>query len=365
MLVLLAVFLDPSNDKAPWDAEKEAYWMPVDLYIGGAEHAVLHLLYSRFWHKVLFDRGLVSTPEPFRRLVNQGMILGETEFTGYRDALGNWASPDDSDRPGVTAVKLSESQVTKKGVGFVLAENPGVRIEARAHKMSKARGNVINPDLIVAEYGADSLRLYEMFMGPLEAVKPWSMKGVEGVYRFLARAWRMIVDAEADIVKLDERVVATDDTRASEGRRARFRRSPTILRALRYNTAISRLMEFVNFFTSQEIRPRRAMETFTLLLAPLCTHIAEELWHIEGNSKTLAFEPWPEFDPALLVEDQIEIPVQVNGKLRGRVLVAADSDAAAVERVAREDSRIAVLLDGKTVRKVVVVPGKLVNFVVG
>ncbi len=180
-------YLDPMNDKAPWDPAKESYWMPVDLYIGGAEHAVLHLLYSRFWHKLLFDRGLVSTPEPFRKLINQGMILGETEYTGHRDAQGNWVSPEQSGREGVTSVKLSEGDVTKKGDGFVLAEDPDIRIEARAHKMSKARGNVINPDVVVSEYGADSLRLYEMFMGPLEAVKPWSMKGVEGVYRFLAQ----------------------------------------------------------------------------------------------------------------------------------------------------------------------------------
>jgi leucyl-tRNA synthetase len=358
-------YLDPMNDKAAWDPEKESYWMPVDLYIGGAEHAVLHLLYSRFWHKVLFDRGLVSTPEPFRKLINQGMILGETEYTGYRDAHGNWASPDESGREGVTSVKLSESQVTKKGEGFVVAENPKVRIEARAHKMSKARGNVINPDVVVAEYGADSLRLYEMFMGPLEAVKPWSMKGVEGVYRFLARAWRMIVDAEADVVRLDDRVVPQEMTHEQSKVVARTISSVTDdYESLRYNTAISRLMEFVNFFTSQEARPAKAMETFTLLLAPMAPHIAEELWHILGKTKTLAYEPWPAFDPALLVEDQLEIPVQVNGKLRGRVVVPADSDAAAVERVAREDSRVAVLLNGKTVRKVVVVPGKLVNFVV-
>jgi leucyl-tRNA synthetase len=167
--------------------------MPVDLYVGGAEHAVLHLLYSRFWHKVLFDRGCVSTPEPFQKLVNQGMILGETEYTAYRDGLGRWVRPEESGRSGVVSVRLGEDQVVKKAEGFVLAQEPSVKVEARAHKMSKARGNVINPDAIVAEYGADSLRLYEMFMGPLEAVKPWSMKGVEGVYRFLARAWRMIV----------------------------------------------------------------------------------------------------------------------------------------------------------------------------
>ncbi len=359
-------YMDPRNEKEPWSSEKEKYWMPVDLYIGGAEHAVLHLLYSRFWHKVLFDRGLVSTPEPFQKLINQGMILGETEYTGHRDAAGNWVAASESDRPGVTAVKLSESDVTKKGEGFVLAADPAIRIEARAHKMSKARGNVINPDMIVAEYGADSLRLYEMFMGPLEAVKPWSMKGVEGVYRFLARAWRMIVDAEADTVRLDDRVVAQEMTIEQAKVVARTVAAVTVdFEGLRYNTAISRLMEFVNFFTSQETRPSSAMETFVLLLAPMAPHIAEELWHVLGKPKSLAYEAWPEHDPALLVEDQVEIPVQVNGKLRGRVLVKADADAKAIEQAAVADARISVLLEGKPVRKVVVVPGKLVNFVVG
>ncbi len=248
----------------------------------------------------------------------------------------------------------------------MLTENPSIRIEARAHKMSKARGNVINPDAIVAEYGADSLRLYEMFMGPLEAVKPWSMKGVEGVYRFLARAWRMIVDAEAEAVKLDARVVSQEITLEQAKALARTVASVTEdYEALRYNTAISRLMEFVNFFTGRRHARTRRCETFTLLLAPMAPHIAEELWHILGNTNSLAYEPWPAFNPALLVEDQLEIPVQVNGKLRGRVVVPADSDNAGVERLAREDSRIAAVLDGKTVRKVVVVPGKLVNFVVG
>ena len=203
-------------------------------------------------------------------------------------------------------------------------------------------------------------------MGPLEAVKPWSMKGVEGVYRFLARAWRMIVDAEADPVKLDARVVSREMTLEQAKAVARTVASVSgDYEALRYNTAISRLMEFVNFFTGQETRPNKAMETFALLLAPMAPHIAEELWHILGNTNSLAYEAWPTFDPALLVEDQLEIPVQVNGKLRGRVVVPAESDNAGVERLAREDARIAILLDGKNVRKVVVVPGKLVNFVVG
>jgi leucyl-tRNA synthetase len=358
-------YIDPHNDKLPWDPEKEKYWLPVDLYVGGAEHAVLHLLYSRFWHKVLFDRGLVSTAEPFQKLINQGMILGETEYTAFRDTEGRWARPEDSERDGISAVKLSEDQVVKKGEGFVLAADPSVKVDARAHKMSKSRGNVINPNPIVAEYGADSLRLYEMFMGPLEAVKPWSMNGVEGVYRFLGRAWRMIVDAEADVVHLDPRVKPVDLTPEQVKIVARTIAAVTDdLDGYRFNTAISRLMEFVNFFTSQEVRPARAMETFALLLAPMAPHMAEELWSLLGHEKTLAFEPWPEFDPALLKDDEVEIPVQINGKLRGKVVVAAEADNAVIQKTAVEDPKIAQLLEGKTVRKVVVVPGKLVNFVV-
>ena len=353
--------------------------MPVDLYVGGAEHAVLHLLYSRFWHKVLFDRGLVSTPEPFQRLVNQGMILGEMEFTGYKDPTGKWASASDVEEiehghilkgsgPPVlmTPIRLMEPQVTKKGDAFVLNENPEVRVDARAHKMSKSRGNVINPDAVVAEYGADSLRLYEMFMGPLEAVKPWSMKDVEGVYRFLGRAWRMIVDAEAHEIRLDPRVqdVAPNPEQAKVIART-VAAVTDDLEALRFNTAISRLMEFVNAFTAMEVRPRIAMETFTLLLAPLAPHAAEEIWQILGHDRTLAYEPWPAHDPALLKDEEIEVPVQVNGKLRGRVVVPADADGAQLEAAARGDQRIATLLEGKAIRKIVVIPGKLVNFVVG
>ncbi len=358
-------YIDPHNDRLPWDPEKEKYWLPVDLYVGGAEHAVLHLLYSRFWHKVLFDRELVSTPEPFQKLINQGMILGETEYTAYQRAGGQWARPEESEHDDVKPVKLSDDQVVKKGEGFVLVADPAVRVEARAHKMSKSRGNVINPTPIVAEYGADSLRLYEMFMGPLEAVKPWSMKGVEGVYRFLARAWRMIVDAEADVVRVDPRVQAVEPSPEQAKVVARTVAAVTDdLEAYRFNTAISRLMEFVNFFTSQEIRPKQAMETFALLLAPMAPHVGEELWSLLGHDKTLAYDPWPTFDPALLKDDEIEIPVQINGKLRVKIIVAAEADGAAIEQAARRDPKVAAMLEGKTVRKVVVVPGKLVNFVV-
>lgn len=369
-------YIDPSNAEQPWDPAKERYWMPVDLYVGGAEHAVLHLLYSRFWHKVLFDRGYVSTPEPFQRLINQGMILGETEYTAYQDDQGRWVSTSmiedreqgpvvkgsNPPRP-VMPIKLTEDRVAKKGEGFVLSEDESVRVDSRAHKMSKSRGNVINPDQVVDEYGADSLRLYEMFMGPLEAVKPWSMKGVEGVYRFLSRAWRMIIDADSDVVRLDPKVqdmaLSLDQAKLV----ARTAAGVTSdLEGMRFNTAISKLMEFVNAFTAREVRPKAAMETFTLLLAPMAPHVAEELWECLGHSNTLAYEPWPTFDPSLLKDDEIEIPVQINGKVRGRILVPADADKDALEAAAKSNERVAALLAGKTIRKVIAVPGKLVNF---
>ncbi len=231
--------------------------------------------------------------------------------------------------------------------------------------MSKSRQNVISPDEVVEEYGADSLRLYEMFMGPLEAVKPWSMKGVEGVYRFLGRAWRMIVDADAETITLDPRVQDVEITPQQASIVARTVAGVTDdLEAMRFNTAISKLMEFTNAFTSMDVRPKIAMETFTLLLAPMAPHVAEELWEILGHAESLAYEAWPSYDPALLKDAEIEVPVQINGKLKGRILVSADADQAALEKTAREDEKVAALIAGKTVRKVIVVPGKLVNFVV-
>ena len=295
------------------------------------------------------------------------MILGETEYTAYRDHEGRWVRPEESGRADVVAVKLEEDQVVKKAEGFVLAADASVRVDARAHKMSKARGNVINPDAIVAEYGADSLRLYEMFMGPLEAVKPWSMKGVEGVYRFLGRAWRMIVDAEADVVRLDPRVQPVQLSVEQAKVVARTIAAVTDdFEALRFNTAISRLMEFVNFFTGQETRPKTAMENFCALAGPDGpAHGGRALVAAWVTTRAWPMSPGLEFDPALLKDDEVEIPVQLNGKLRGRVVVAAGADGAEIEQAARADPKIAVLLEGKTVKKVVVVPGKLVNFVVG
>jgi leucyl-tRNA synthetase len=305
-------FLDSNNTKAPIDPAIEKAWMPVDLYVGGAEHAVLHLLYARFWHKVLFDRGVVSTREPFQKLVNQGMILGENN-----------------------------------------------------EKMSKSRGNVINPDSVVSEYGADSLRLYEMFMGPLEATKPWSMQGVNGVHGFLGRAWRLIIDDRAETMQLNAAIV--DRAPNAEENRVLHQTIQAVtedIQKLSFNTAIARMMEFTNHFTTASERPREAMEKFVLLLSPFAPHIAEELWQALGGKDSLAYEPWPEFDPSLAKEVSIEVPVQINGKVRTKITVPPDANAATLEAAARADERVLEFVSGKQIAKIVVVPGRLVNIVV-
>ena len=305
-------FCDNKNSAHFIDPEKERYWLPVDLYIGGAEHAVLHLLYSRFWHKVLFDRGHVSHPEPFSRLVNQGMILGEN-----------------------------------------------------GEKMSKSRGNVVNPEKVVEQRGADSLRLYEMFMGPLEQVKPWQTNGVEGVYRFLNRVWRMIVDDRSEQVQRDAAVQDVEPTTEQLRMLHRTIRAVTDdIERLSFNTAISRMMEFTNFMSEQPVRPQQVLNSFVLLLSPFAPHIAEELWAVLGHPDSLAYEPWPHADPAMLVEDTIEVPIQVSGKLRGKIVVPAGLDAAALQAAAEADVQVRRHIEGKTVVKVVCIPGRLVNFVV-
>jgi leucyl-tRNA synthetase len=370
-------YLDPKNEKSFCDLQKDNYWMPVDLYVGGAEHAVLHLLYSRFWHKVLFDRGHVHTPEPFQRLVNQGMILGEMEFTGFQRVEGSappvWLSAADvafdgsiSQNENIKPVKLKEEQVEKKGEYFVLKDAPHIRVDARAYKMSKARGNVINPDDVVNDYGADSLRLYEMFMGPLEAVKPWSMRGVEGVYRFLGRVWRLFIDDKSDDVRLAETV--RDVSPEKETLRMLHRTIQRVtedLDSMRFNTAIAAMMEFTNHLTPLAVRPRSVLEPFVLLLAPFAPHLAEELWQALGHRESLTYEPWPKFDPALTKADEIEVPVQINGKVRLRLTVPAEIDKAELEKAALADERLRALIEGKQIRKIIIVPGKLVNIVVG
>ena len=362
-------YIDPHNEKRLVDPDKERYWMPVDLYVGGSEHAVLHLLYARFWHKVLYDAGVVSTPEPFRKLVHQGMILGELEYITYVDAGGAPVSADDvAGRDGrkagpVTARRVPEADVEKQGERFVLRGNPRIAVDARAHKMSKSRGNVVNPDKIVERHGADSFRLYEMFMGPLEQVKPWSTTGVDGTHRFLSRVWRLLVDEETGA--LAAAVKRTEPTR--EQSRALHRTIAKVtedIEALRLNTAIAALMELTNAAYKWDDVPAEVAEKLALLLSPFAPHIAEELWRRLGHEGSLAYEAWPATDPALLESDTFEIPVQVNGKMRGRVTVAADADEESVVRIAREDDNVRRHLEGRTVQRAIYVTGRILNFVV-
>jgi leucyl-tRNA synthetase len=300
-------YIDPKNPTAFIAKDKEKYWMSVDLYVGGAEHAVLHLLYSRFWHKVLFDLGHVSTPEPFTRLINQGMILGEDN-----------------------------------------------------RKMSKSWGNVTNPDDVVSEYGADTLRLYEMFMGPLEATKPWSTTGVEGVYRFLGRVWRLYCDEEGRLLVDD----AAPDAKLVKVLHQTIKKVGADTDALAFNTAIAQMMICVNELTAQETRPRAVLKPFVLLLAPYAPHLAEELWSKLGHAQTLAYEAFPTFDAALLVEDTVQIVVQINGKIRARLDVPTQLAKAELERLALAQPDVQAALAGKSVKKVIIVPGKLVNIAV-
>lgn len=306
-------YLDPKNKNAAWDKKAENYWMPVDLYVGGTEHAVLHLLYSRFWHKVLYDLGLVSTKEPFKKLVNQGMILGED-----------------------------------------------------GQKMSKSRGNVINPDDMIRDYGADSLRMYEMFMGPLEQVKPWNTKSVAGVYKFLHRVWNLVVDKDG---KLSAKII--DDKLHKEGEleiekelHRTIKKVSEDLDAMKFNTAIAALMSFSNSAAQAEALPRRIVEKFVLLLSPFAPHLGEELWQKLGHKETLAYYPWPEFKAEFAKQDVVEIAVQVNGKLRDTIEVAAGADKDTLLSAAKASASVKKHIDGREILREIVVPGRLVNFVV-
>ncbi len=335
-------YIDPTNDKAFCDPELLKEWLPVDLYVGGAEHAVLHLLYARFWHKVLFDLGLVPTPEPFQRLVNQGMILG-TAFKTKRGVL----IPTDQ-------VEWRDGKPWGREDGGELEE-----LTEFPAKMSKSLRNVVNPDDVIRDYGADSLRLYEMFMGPLQAVKPWSTKGVEGVHRFLKRANRLVTETKAldrAMTKAEAKTLATMVKKVGED-----------LETMNFNTAISAMMVFVNEAEAEAKAgglPKAMLEDFVLCLSPFAPHLGEELWESLGHSGTLAYEPWPAFDPSALVEDEVEIPVQVLGKLRGRVKVGVAATAAEMEAAAKANPDVAKFLEGKTIVKVIAVPKRMVNFVV-
>jgi leucyl-tRNA synthetase len=332
-------FCDPKNEKFLVDPEVENYWMPVDLYVGGAEHAVLHLLYARFWHKVLYDIGVVSTKEPFQKLFNQGMILAFS----YRNKAGKYYRPD---------------EVSERGGDWFAGD---VRVSQQIEKMSKSRYNVVNPDDVIDEFGADSVRLYEMFMGPLDVAKPWQMSGVSGVSRFLHRAWRIVAD---DDDALSSRIVDVEPTgELSRLQHKTVRAVGEEIEGLRFNTSIARLMEMVNELTPLAERPRQLVETFVLLLAPFAPHLAEELWSLLGHERSLAHAPWPRFDPALAHDEQKEYAVQVNGKTRVKILADAGLAGEALVEVAKSDPRVAQLLAGKSAVKAIPVAGRLVNFV--
>ena len=333
-------YIDPLNDKAFCDPELLKQWLPVDLYVGGAEHAVLHLLYSRFWHKVLFDLGLVPTSEPFKKLVNQGMILG----LAYKTSRGVLVPMDK-----ITWRDGKPYGAEEGGEEELLTEFPA--------KMSKSLKNVVNPDDVIRDYGADSLRLYEMFMGPLQAVKPWNTKGVDGVYRFLKRVNKMVTEQ-----KIVDRPLTKAEAKTLN---ATIKKVDEDLDSMNFNTGISAMMVFVNEFAGEgKELPREAAEKFVLCLAPFAPHLGEELWQFLGHADTLAYEPFPAFDPTALVEDEVEIPVQVLGKLRGRVTVPMAATPAEMEAIAKANPDVAKFLEGKTIVKVIAVPKRMVNFVV-
>jgi leucyl-tRNA synthetase len=328
-------FCDPRNAERPWSDAAERYWMPVDLYVGGAEHAVLHLLYARFWHKVLYDAGLVHTAEPFRKLVNQGMVQAHA----YRDPRGALVAAD---------------QVEECGEGRFVRTADGAPLERIVAKMSKSLKNVITPEEVIAEYGADAMRLYEVFMGPVEMGAPWNPRDLPGVHRFLQRAGRV----------LERGLAQSADEEVERALHRTIRKVGDDVEALALNTAVAAMMEFVNVATKREAALTRAQaDAFVLLLEPFAPHFAEEWWERLGHAESCAWAPWPVWDPALVESDAIEIPVQVNGKVRARVTVPKGADAAALEVAAR--AAAASHLAGVTVRKVVALPGRMVNFVVG
>jgi leucyl-tRNA synthetase len=339
-------YMDPHNGEAPWSDEAQRYWGNVDLYVGGAEHAVLHLLYARFWHKVLFDLGLVTESEPFARYFNQGML---TAFA-YKDGTGRLIPAD---------------EVEEKEGGAVHRET-GEALEQVVAKMSKSLKNVVTPDEVVEQYGVDTFRVYEMFMGPLRDSKPWNTRDVQGSQRFLERAWRLVVDPEgSEPVRptLDVDGGAEREELERELNRA-LERVDASFEHFNFNTAIAALMSFVNEVgrRSHAALGRSQAERFVLALSPFAPHVAEELWGRLGHEGSLARAPWPEVDESMLVDEEVEVVVQVKGKVRGRVKVSADAPKDTVEAAARE--AVAGQLEGKDVVKVIVVPGKLVNIVV-
>ncbi len=331
-------YIDPKNDEAPFSSEKEKYWMPVDLYIGGAEHAVLHLLYSRFWHKVLFDLGIVSTDEPFQKLFNQGMILA----FAYETATG---------------AKIPVDLVEDRN-GKYFHKETGEALKQIVAKMSKSLKNVVNPDDVVKKYGADSLRLYEMFMGPLDVIKPWADNGVKGVYGFLNKAARFFGDPA-------NTNAAEDDKEILKSLHQTIKKAGQDIENLRFNTAIAQMMIFTNLCIKKGKVTRNTAENFALVLAPFAPHLAEEIWEILGNPPSISQRIFPQANETYLQEDSFDYPVSFNGKLRFKLTLPLSMQANEAEQAVKEDPQSKKYLEGKQIKKIIFVQGKIINVVVG
>jgi leucyl-tRNA synthetase len=354
-------YVSPERDDVAWDRDEERYWLPVDLYIGGVEHATLHLLYSRFWHKVLYDAGHVSTREPFKRMVHQGMI----HKTSFRDARGKYRGADEVETRGGSGIDPVEDNFARISSATWYLKGTDEVVETKLDKMSKSRGNVINPDDMVAAYGADALRLYELFMGPVEDGVEWETSGVSGTRRFLDRTWRLLIDPEADTLtgKVSEDA-ATDNRELERALHAAIKKVTQAVGDLRFNTAIAEMMVFVNEATKASAVPRAWFEMFVKILSPFAPHLGEELWQRLGHTRTIAYEPWPVHDEAKLARDVMVIAVQVGGKLRGQIEVAPDTAEAAILSAAQADAKVQSFLAGKPIKKAIYVKGRLVNLVV-
>ncbi len=349
-------YMDPHNTELPFGPDKVAYWQTVDLYIGGVEHAVLHLLYARFWHKVLYDCGLVPTKEPFQKLFNQGMILAYA----YRESSGKYHHPDTVEqRPGQTVRIISAWPPNDAVETDWYVQGTDTPVEQKLGKMGKSLNNSVDPLEIVDRYGADTLRIYEMFMGPLEQVKPWQTSGCEGVHRFLSRTWRLFVDEDGHLKPFGE---TTPEVRRAL--HVAVKETTEGIEQLKLNTPVSKMMELVNACKGQ-LPAKDDCEKFLLILSTYAPHLAEELWEKLGHSKTLAYEPWPAFDPSALVADVVTVAVQVNGKLRGKIDVPQGASKDDVLAMAKADPNVARWLEGVTLRREIYVEGRLVNLVVG
>jgi leucyl-tRNA synthetase len=337
-------YLDPHNDVEAWSKEKEQYWMPVDLYVGGREHAVLHLLYARFWHKVLYDRGYVSTPEPFKKLFHQGLI---TAFA-YEDPETKFLVPSDL--------------VDEYEDGKYRHKETGQELRQTTAKMSKSLKNVVNPDDVIEEHGADALRIYEMFMGPLEASKPWNTRAVDGVTRFLGRSYRLFVqDGELRSQLKDKD--AKDSEELEKALHRCIKKVTEDLESMAFNTAVAAMMIFVNEATAKNDEVSHSqLSRYTKVLSVFAPHLGEELWTMLGHEPSVADTEWPSYDEELCKDDELCYPIQINGKLRVKINLDAEASREQVEAKAREAA--AKYLEGKTVAKVIVVPKRLVNFVV-